>query len=138
MRKQKKKIIRLSNEQNQVIESLIYGKSRDEAARDAGIENEAIDQWFETDSSFVASLNQRQQSNHAEHIRQLRSMTDDALGALENLLKSENESVKLRAAALVLKTVGLEELKAPSGSATVEAVEADWKREDLFSSLASF
>lgn len=128
----------LRKEQQQVIEELISGKSRLEAAEESGVTVDDIRDWQKNDTLFVATLNQEQQDLYRDQTERFRSLAGEAISAIEALLTSENESVKLRAAALVMKTVGLAEIKKPSGHTTVEDVEASRQRDELFDSLLKF
>ena len=118
----------LTTEQEQVIDALLAGKTRVEASASAGVPVTEVHAWFESDALFVASFNLRQQDAHQAQVEKLRNLAGDAVEALSGLLQSENESVRLKAVATVLKTVGLGEVAAPGGNTTTEAVEAGWRQ----------
>ncbi len=128
----------LKKGQEQVITSLLVGSSKEEAAKAAGITLAIVEGWFEADSVFLAQLNRRRLDEHNARAERLRSLATDAVEALSGLLTSDNESVRLRAAATVLKTVGLAEVSAPRGKTTAEGVEKDWQHQKFIDSLGAF
>lgn len=94
--------IQLTPVQENVIAELLAGKTQTDAAAGVGIRPEQISRWKSDDNLFVAVLNQRTvelwESNRAE----LLALARDARTALRDLLTSDNDSVRLRAAVAVL------------------------------------
>ena len=131
MARKKKQAAIPTEQQTEVIDLLIVGETMQDAAEKVGCTAEEIDQWFMDDAVFVAGVNGRQQDRHRARVDRLRSMADDAIGTLGELLQSENESVRLRAATAVLKAASLTGVQEPDGEVTADDVEREWARDNL-------
>ena len=132
MARKKKRAPILTEQQTEVIDLLIAGETMQDAAEKVGCTAEEIDQWFMDDAVFVAGVNGRQQDRHRARVDRLRSMADDAIGTLGELLQSENESVRLRAATAVLKAASLTGAQEPDGEVSAGEVEREWARDNLY------
>ena len=134
MTKRKKSETMLSAEQSKVIEHMVEGETVAESARLAGCTLADVETWLQSDAVFVAGLNGYQQDHYRANIDRLRSLAGEAVDALSELLQSETESVRLKAATVVLRSVNMVQVEKPAGSTTAAKVEKDWARARMFDS----
>ena len=132
MAKRKKQEAVLSAEKSKVIEHIVEGETIAEAARLADVQPADVETWLQSDAVFVAGLNVRQQDQHRANVGRLRSLAGQAVETLGDLLQSESESVRLKAATVVLKSVSLSEVKEPIGSTVAKKIEHDWAQQRVF------
>lgn len=132
MARKKKQEAGLTDQQAQVIDLMIVGETIREAADAAGCSVSDVESWLCSNASFVAGLNSRLQDVHRANANRLRSMAGDAIGTLGELLQSDDESVRLRAATAVLKAASLTDVQEPGGEVTAGEVEREWARDNLY------
>jgi len=132
MAKQKQQETVLSAEQVKVIEHMVEGETVAESAKLAGVQLVDVESWLQNDAAFVAGLNARQQDNYRANVDRLRSLAGQAIDTLSELLQSDTESIRLKAATAVLRSVNLVQVKEPAGSTTATKVEKEWARERAF------
>ena len=123
----------ITPQQEAVILALLMGKTQKEAAEDAGVAPETVNRWLKRDPVFVATMNARRQELWEAHREMLRALVGEAVAVMGNLLKSENERVRLQAATAILRTAS--DLT-PEGETSPEVVERQWEMEKLRSSFA--
>lgn len=123
-------LVELSGPQLAGIELLVTGKKKVEVAAVLNITPTTISRWF-ADPDFVAALNARRLDAYEATSERLRSMMGRATDVLESALSSSNPSEQLRAAAIVLKSVGLASLAAPSDAITPEGVRREQRQRDI-------
>jgi len=131
-KKKSETLTALSEEQVKVVEHMVEGETVAESARLAGCTALEVEVWLQTDSHFVAALNGRQNDQYRANVDRLRSLAGEAVDALSELIQSENESVRLKAATAVLKSVDLAQVDKPKGATTAAKVKRKWERDSLF------
>jgi hypothetical protein len=117
--------IELSDVQSLAIDNLLAGKGVVETAQLIGVAYETLSRWRNNDPSFIAAYNQRRQALWDANADRLRGAVGQAIETLQNSLESNNEGIRIRAAALILKAAGMDALPQPQGLTTPEAVQAD-------------
>jgi len=132
MARKKKSETVLSAEQVKVIEHMVEGETVAKSARLAGCAVADVETWLQNDAAFVAGLNTRQQDYYRANVDRLRSLAGEAVDALSDLLQSENESVRLKAATAVLKSVDLHQVDKPTGATTAAKVEKEREIANLY------
>lgn len=94
--------VALAPAQEVVIAHLLAGKTQADAAQEAGLRPEQVSRWKSDDPVFIAEFNRRTlelwESNRAE----LLDLAREARKTLRDLLTSENDSIRLRAAVFIL------------------------------------
>lgn len=98
----------LSDKQLIVIEALCAGHTQSSAATVAGVERHSVGRWLKEDSVFQHEYNARRYAMQSDNTERIRGMATAALDVVERALQSLDEAVQLRAAALILKTLGLD------------------------------
>ncbi len=117
-------------QQSQAIVHLLEAPSVAEAARRAGVSRATIYNWLKK-PHFRAELDHARRADHQARLNRLRSMVAPALDALEGLLKSEDERIRLRAAAEVLRAYQRLAASEPAASPVVELPEEEWTEETV-------
>ncbi len=100
------KIKQLKPIQEKSLELLVSGKSISETARELKIGRGAIYDWLNS-GDFSSELDRLRKRLKAEVQDQLLFLSTKSLDTLADCLKSERESVKLKAAEICLKGIGL-------------------------------
>lgn len=113
----------LSIAQESVILALLEGKSQKEAAESAGVGAEQVSRWKANDALFVAELNRQRAELWEVNRAELLTLAKDARQVVREVLTSESESVRLRAALAVLDRVG----QYPTGATSAREVAQEWK-----------
>lgn len=113
---------RLTPEQLNAIDLLIFGKTDKEVAETLGIGRNTISKWYKN-AFFIAELNTRREEIWKEEKLRLKSLVHDAVDVLSNGLRSSDEKTAITSAVHILKTVGLYgEVKDSFGPTTPEKV----------------
>lgn len=109
--------------------ALLAGATDVEAAASAGVRRETVNRWKHSDPHFVAELNRRRREAWEAGAEALRSLLPRTVRALAEALESGCPATRLRAAGLVLKTLGLGEqaLRPPQGPTESRSVESGWE-----------
>ncbi len=115
----------LTDQQSQAIVHLLEAPSVAEAARRSGVSRATIYNWLKK-PHFRAELDHARRADHQARLNRLRSMVAPALDALEGLLKSEDERIRLRAAAEVLKAYQRLADSEPAGMPVVDLTDEEW------------
>ena len=115
----------LSIAQESVILALLEGKSQKEAAESAGVSAEQVSRWKASDPLFVAELNRQRAELWELNRAELLTLAKEARQVVKEVLNSESDSVRLRAALAVLDRVG----NYPGGATTAREVVQEWKSE---------
>lgn len=92
----------MTPQQSQAIAHLMEAPSVAEAARRAGVARATIYNWLKK-PHFRGELDNARRAEDQARLNRLRSMVEPALEALEGLLASEDERIRLRDAAEVLR-----------------------------------
>ena len=108
---------KLTAKQEQVLADLVSGKNRSEAAEAAGVKAETVSGWMADDDLLVATLNSRYKDQWEASTARLRALVGPALETVEGLLQSEDEKIRLGAAALS-QEFGVPPKKGPSKCST--------------------
>jgi len=113
----------LSIAQESVILALLEGKSQKEAAESAGVSAEQVSRWKASDPLFVAELNRQRAELWEVNRAELLTLAKEARQVVREVLTSESEGVRLRAALAVLDRVG----QYPTGATSARGVAQEWK-----------
>ncbi len=97
----------LKEQQMLAIPHIVAGKTDAEVAEIVGVSRETINRWRNHDSEFQTELRQSRQAQLDAHLMTVSNVNKKAVNVLEELLDSEDEQVRLRAAMHLLKTVPL-------------------------------
>ena len=97
----------LKDQQMLALPHLLAGKTDAEVAETVGVARETINRWRNHDSDFMRELRQSRQAQLDSHLTRISNANDKAVNVLEDLLDSDDEQVRLRAAMHLLKTVSL-------------------------------
>jgi DNA-binding CsgD family transcriptional regulator len=117
---------RLTPEQLNAIDLLIFGKTDKEVAETLGIGRNTISKWYKN-AFFIAELNSRREALWKDSKLRLKSLVTEAVNVLTNGLHSSDEKIAITSAVHILKTVGLYgEVKQDFGPTSPE--EAVWKQ----------
>ena len=87
---------KLTRRQQRAIAFLVTCPTQEEACRSAGVTRETINTW-KRNPVFQAELERQQQLVFSEAIGAIKQSVDEAVVSLRNLVKSENENIRLRA-----------------------------------------
>jgi hypothetical protein len=124
----------LTPEQEAALSCLLAGKTPQQTAGEAGIAEDALQQWLTGDALFVATLNQRRRERWDAHQERLRALAGKAINALEDLLEhTEDERVRFQVAMGVLRVVS--DVGEPTDKTTPEDVRDDWKSQERWRDL---
>lgn len=115
----------LSIAQESVILALLEGKSQKEAAESAGVSAEQVSRWKASDPLFVAELNRQRAELWEVNRAELLTLAKEARQVVREVLNSESESVRLKAALAVLDRIDQQ----PRGATTAREVAQEWKDE---------
>lgn len=111
---------KLTPEQLNAIDLLIFGKTDKEVAETIGVGRNTISKWYKN-AFFIAELNTRREELWKESKTRLKSLVYEAVNVLSNGLYSSDEKISITAAVHILKTVGLYgEVKDSFGPTTPE------------------
>jgi DNA-binding CsgD family transcriptional regulator len=117
---------KLTPEQLNAIDLLIFGKTDKEVAETLGIGRNTISKWYKN-AFFIAELNLRREDLWKDSKLRLKSLVHEAVNVLTNGLHSSDEKIAITSAVHILKTVGLYgEVKQDFGPTSPE--EAVWKQ----------
>ena len=120
---------KLTPEQLNAIDLLIFGKTDKEVAETIGVGRNTISKWYKN-AFFIAELNARREELWKEAKLRLKSLAYEAADVLSNGLHSSDEKVAITSAVHILKTVGLYgEVKDSFGPVTPERVVWDQRAE---------
>lgn len=97
---------KLTPEQLNAIDLLIFGKTDREVAETLGIGRNTISKWYKN-AFFIAELNSRREALWIDSKLRLRALASEAVEVLSNGLHSEDEKIAISAAVHILKTTGL-------------------------------
>ncbi len=123
----------LSAQQEQVISLLLGGKTQREAAQEVGVAEETVSRWMNGDAEFVATLNARRLELWQANAEKLRALATKAVNTLGDLLDSEDDTLRLRAAISVLRA--LANVQPPAGPTDARSVENLWKSQQRLKEL---
>ena len=117
---------RLSPEQLNAIDLLIFGKTDREVSETLGIGRNTISKWYKN-AFFIAELNSRREALWIDSKLRLRALASEAVEVLSIGLHSEDEKIAISSAVHILKTVGLYDTEG-KGSVTLPKTpeEAVW------------
>ena len=111
---------KLTPEQLNAIDLLIFGKTDKEVAETIGVGRNTISKWYKN-AFFIAELNVRREELWKDAKLRLKSLAHEAVDVLSNGLHSSDEKVAITSAVHILKTVGLYgEVKDSFGPTTPE------------------
>ncbi len=106
MAKQDKKR-RLSIVQQNAIDLLVQGKSDREVGEAVGVSRQAVTEWRNNNTDFIAELNCRRDEIWGHQIDRLRYLVADAVPVLAEDLRSDDLRLRQNAAVHILRAVGL-------------------------------
>ncbi len=93
----------LTARQRKALPFLVSASSRERGCKAAGIGRSTLTEWLK-EPAFTRALEDAEAMAFREALGRVQRLTDSAAGALEALLGSDTESIRLRAAAEVLGT----------------------------------
>ena len=94
---------RLSARQEKALAALLTTSSVPEAAAKAGCSERSLRRWLAEDDSFISEYRERRRRVVEEAEGVLQGAMTDAANVLRDLLKSENEHVRYKAAISILE-----------------------------------
>ena len=97
----------LKDQQLLAIPLIVAGKSDAQVAEAIGVARETVNRWRNHDFDFQRELRQSREAHLDSHMMALTRVNKKAVDVLENLLDSDDEQIRLRAAMHLLKTVPL-------------------------------
>jgi len=120
---------KLTPEQLNAIDLLIFGKTDKEVAETIGVGRNTISKWYKN-AFFTAELNLRREELWRDSKNRLKALVHEAVNVLSNGLQSSDEKVAVTSAVHILKTVGLYgEVKDNFGPTTPERFVWDQRAE---------
>jgi len=129
---------KLTPEQLNAIDLLIFGKTDKEVAETIGVGRNTVSKWYKN-AFFIAELNARREGLWRESKDRLKALVYDAVNVLSNGLNSSDEKIAVTSAVHILKTVGLYgEVKGVFGPTTPERAVWDQRAEkelDIYMAL---
>jgi len=129
----------LTGQQEQVLASMLAGETQKAAAESAGVAPETVSRWMSKDAVFVATLNQRRQDLWDANAAGLRDLAQEAIAVLADVMRNgENDGLRLKAAAVVLRSQGLDAGSRPDGKTSPERIKGEWSRETMFDAMLQF
>jgi transposase-like protein len=93
----------LTPQQEQAVALALSGKKDGEIALAIGTSRQTVNTWRNHDDDFRAALAAGREALRDETADALQAMATEAMGVLKEAMRSENEYVRLRAAAIILK-----------------------------------
>jgi transposase-like protein len=99
--------------QSQVLAALLVGKSISAAARENGIHRSTIYNWRQQHPSFVHILDQARARHRATLYDLAQDLAEQSLEAVAEALASDDLSIRLRGAQIMLRTTGRSIFKLP-------------------------
>ena len=97
----------LKDQQLLAIPLILAGKTDAEVAEAVGVSRETVNRWKNHDHDFQRELRESREAHLDSHMMALTRVNKKAVDVLENLLDSDDEQIRLRAAMHLLKTVPL-------------------------------
>lgn len=125
--------VALTPAQETVIAQLLAGKTQADAAQEAGVRPEQVSRWKSDDPAFVAEYNRRTLSLWESNRAELLDLAREARKTLRELLTSENDSIRLRAAVSILNAQQEPDRFMPT---TPQAVAKEQSRQQVLDSLS--
>ena len=104
---------KLTDQQRIVIDHLVSGMTQTDAAKATGIDRVTLWKWSNENSDFISSLRQRRQDIFLANTERLRRLAGSAVSVLEELLKSDNDHIRLKASTAILRSIGMMAVDAP-------------------------
>ena len=98
----------LSDAQSIAIDALVSGSTQLAAAAAAGVDRHTLAKWQREEPLFIAAWNAQRYAIQSENAERLRRMGASAIDVMERALESKDESIALKAAQTLFKTLGLE------------------------------
>lgn len=111
----------LNTKQNKLIPLIIKLGNIDKACKEAQISRQTYYDWLENEE-FASELKKQQDSFYNDALVELNNLVGDAVGTYRELLKSEDESIKFRAASAILEN-RLKLVESKDLQARIEAIE---------------
>lgn len=118
----------VSPNQQQAIEVLLTGGSDSDAAKAASVTRETVCRWRHSDADFIAALNRERLEAFEATRDSLRRASLKAITALSELLSHETyPPMRLKAASIVLRSMGALGATLAPGETNPEDIRADWR-----------
>ena len=97
----------LKDQQMLAIPHILAGKSDAQVAEAVGVARETVNRWRNHDNNFQDELSQSRVAQVNARVIALSSVNTKAIEVMEELLDSDDEQIRMRAAMHLLKTVPL-------------------------------
>jgi len=118
----------VSLSQQQAIEVLLKGGSDSDAAKAASVTRETVCRWRHTDADFIAALNRERLEAFEATRDSLRRASLKAITSLSELLSDDTYApTRLKAASIVLRSMGALGATLAPGETNPEDIRADWR-----------
>lgn len=127
--------VQLTPQKIKAIDLLVSGQSVVDTAEELGIAYETLSRWRNHDSVFIAAFNARRLYLWEANAERLRSLVNKAVRVIEAAFDSKNESTRLKAADMILRSVGLANLPSPSNRIKPDQIEVDLQNEAFHDSM---
>ncbi len=121
----------LSVEQENAICELILGASDTAAAEVAGVRRQTVCSWRNHDAAFAAELKRRREERYEAALELLKRTIPMAVETLAELLKSQEDRIRLGASKILLDRVDLLATSGSSGPAPVNQTSIEETRRIL-------
>jgi len=95
--------------QEKALDLALMGMSDIEIAKRVEVSRQWVNHWRNQDEDFMQALALRRQALREQHMDRINELVDEAMEAVRDALHSQNENTRLKAAALVLRTSGLQD-----------------------------
>ena len=117
----------VSVSQQLAIEVLLAGGTDSEAAKAASVARETVCRWRHSDADFIAALNRDRLAAFEATRDTLRQASLKAIRALSQLLSDETYlPTRMKAAAIILRSMGSLGAALAPGATNPEDIRADW------------
>lgn len=100
---------KITPRQQRALTALVSGETIADAAKAAKSSRETVSRWMHNDPDFIAALNDAREHAWSGQLDRLRTLGTKALDVVEDSLTSGSEGARLRAAALVLQTLKIDD-----------------------------
>ena len=122
----------LTDQQLTAIDCLLSGQNQTQTAASIGIDRITLWRWLTESSQFQVELNRRRADIWQANSERIRALAGRAIDVLESALDSDSETVRLRAAALLLKAVSLADAGRPDGETDPDRLDFEKSLQSVF------
>ena len=124
----------ISDTQRTAIDHLVSGHCKTEVAALVGCDRVSIWRWFQ-EPAFLSAYRERQQEIHSGNAERLRGLAAKSIDVLERILETGTPANRLKAAALILKSVDLASIDQPKEPTDINQIEQQQSMNGLLAEL---